>query len=144
MRQFILCGKRRYFWLLTGFLLAVFFFVQTIPWNVTASEVPLLLQTEVLHKHTDSCYTDTRCGGTCTEVDYFLEGCDCGVGHTCPDHGCYWEDPNTLYPFGCWHCYCPKSKVWKCTTCGMKNTGPGCGNGALEITCGKSGTTAAG
>ena len=62
----------------------------------------------------------------------------CSMAIPCDNHGCYWEDPNDLYPFGCWHCYCPKGKIWRCTKCGQKSSGSACSNGKLELVCGKT------
>ena len=98
---------------------------------------------QVMHKHTSSCYTDTRCGGSCEKIEYNLEGCECSMSIPCDDHDCYWEDPSDFYPSGCWHCYCPKGSTWRCTKCGKKSSSERCSNGELAITCGKTGAKVA-
>lgn len=140
MKRLLCCMKQQFLRLLPGFLIMLLLACQAVPEKVTAAGTTS--QAVVYHQHTNSCYTNTRCGGSCEQVDYFLEGCDCGPGHPCSDHGCYWEDPNSLYPSGCWHCYCPKGKVWRCSKCGRKSSGSSCSYGEVKLTCGKSENTA--
>lgn len=97
----------------------------------------------VYHRHGEDCWQDVVCGGTMKEVEYFTQGCDCGPDHPCTNHGCYWEDPNSTYPFGCWHCYCPKGKAFFCSICKTKGIAGTCPIVENKLVCEKEGVEAA-
>jgi len=96
--------------------------------------------TPVYHSHSNACYSSTRCGGS---VSYKTSSTHWKCSDTlyCDAHGCYWEDPNEMYPSGCWHCYCPEESYTECNSCGATNSGSPCGRTVTKQTCGKSTST---
>jgi len=95
------------------------------------------------HQHTSACNSSTKCGGS---VSYKTSSTHwkCSSTLDCAEHGCWWEDPNAMYPSGCWHCYCPEETYTECNSCGATNSGSPCGRTVTKQTCGKSTSTVEG
>lgn len=91
----------------------------------------------IYHKHGEACKKLVACGGSMKESVYFTQGCSCGPDHPCASHGCYWEEPNSTYPSGCWHCYCPTGKVFYCSICNTKGVSGSCTVKKNKLVCEK-------
>lgn len=77
----------------------------------------------VYHTHISACYTTKSCGGSVSKKykNSYCNGCgSINTSYTdrncCAVHGCSFEAPNSTWPSGCMHCYCPSSYV--CSSCG--------------------------